>query len=121
MCQRGYFDAAKAAGIDPTTKAPVPCNMMNLSYATSLVGLLESGNHSLPDFWWEDYGLGGPEVGEYQVLCSKEDGTRPYPKSFGHCMHCYADDVSSKPQLWSAYIHYSQRERKNKRGMSLGI
>ena len=44
-----------------------------------------------------------------------------YSKSFGHCLHCYADDVSSKPQLWSAYIHNSRRERKNKSGMSLGI
>jgi hypothetical protein len=36
-------------------------------------------------------------------------------------MHCYDDDDSQKPQLWSAYVHTSRRTQKNLRALTLGI
>eukprot|EP00658_Telonema_sp_P-2_P041518 TRINITY_DN29705_c0_g1_i2.p1 TRINITY_DN29705_c0_g1~~TRINITY_DN29705_c0_g1_i2.p1 ORF type:complete len:584 (+),score=96.53 TRINITY_DN29705_c0_g1_i2:393-2144(+) len=119
-CQFNYAAAAHAAGIDPSSRAPVPCGFLQKSYAESLTaGMLEADpHHALTDFWWEDYGLGGPGIGKYQVLCTANDSSK---SSFGHCLHCYQDDVDAKPQLWSAYVHGSRREMKNLRSLTLGI
>ena len=36
VCQEGYNVSAVAAGIDPASKQPIPCQMTNKTYATSL-------------------------------------------------------------------------------------
>ena len=36
VCQEGYNLSAVAAGIDPASKQPIPCQMTNKTYATSL-------------------------------------------------------------------------------------
>jgi hypothetical protein len=34
--------------------------------------LLEAGEHAGTDYWWEDYGIGGPKTGKYQVQCTHD-------------------------------------------------
>jgi hypothetical protein len=70
-CQEGYNTSAIAAGIDPASTDPIPCEMLNKTFATSLTErLLEAGEHSGVDYWWEDYGIGGPKEGAFKVECT---------------------------------------------------
>lgn len=118
-CQDNYNSSAIAAGIDPVSKQPVKCNMLNQTYANSLTkDLLEFGDHAGTDYWWEDYGIGGPNEGSYKVECSAQ---HVHKVGYGHCMHCFEDPVAEKPQLWSGYVHASRLERKDRRALLLGI
>ena len=96
--------------------------MGNQTYALSLTErLLESGNHSLTDFWWEDYGLSAKSNSQWQLACDANGDAGNATAFNGHCMHCYADKIETKPARWSGYVHNSRRERRNKRGLLLGI
>jgi alpha-glucosidase (family GH31 glycosyl hydrolase) len=87
--------------------------------------MLEVGDNADVDYWWNDYGVGGPEVGGYQAKCYPHDSANATfpngPPSFGHCMRCYLDENEGKPQLWNAYIRVSRKEQRDQRGMVLGI
>lgn len=123
VCQDGYNVSAVAAGIDPASKDPIPCNMLNKTFATSLTErLLEAGDHAGVDYWWEDYGLGGPGEGSHKVECTSAASHAAHPSDgWGHCMACHADDPAQKPGLWSAYVHGSRLTKVGRRALLLGI
>jgi len=83
--------------------------------------VLESGDNAGVDYWWNDYGMGGPGVGAFQLACWSNDSNPNPPKSYPHCMRCYDDDVDKKPALWNAFVRVSRRENHGQRGMVLGI
>ena len=123
VCQEGYNLSAPLAGIDPASKAPIPCEMLNQTYATSLTErLLEAGDHAGVDYWWEDYGIGGPGEGAYKVECTSNASHAAHPgNGYGHCMSCWGDDPAQKPALWSAYVHGSRLTKVGRRALLLGI
>ena len=107
--------------IDPASKTAVPCKMLDKTFATSLTErVLEQGEHAGVDYWWEDYGIGGPKEGEYKVECTAEYPP-PHTAGWGHCMSCFDDDPAEKPALWSGYVHGSRLTRQKKRALLLGI
>jgi hypothetical protein len=70
-CQDNYAASAAANGANASAKEAVECNFFNQTYALSLTrDLLEFGEHAATDYWWEDYGLGGPGKGADQIACS---------------------------------------------------
>lgn len=125
-CQQHYAEAAYRLGLDPESGLPLECRLLNKSYSLALAELvLETGDNAGVDYWWNDYGMGGPGEGTYAINCSLTDNSTPDlpygPPSFPHCMRCYQDSGAAKPALWSAYARVSRREIKDLRGMVLGI
>jgi hypothetical protein len=122
VCQAGYADVAAAVGMPPDGSTAVPCRMLNKNWTRAHAQfVLESGDNAGVDYWWNDYGMGGPGVGAFQLACWSNDSNPNPPKSYPHCMRCYDDDVDKKPALWNAFVRVSRRENHGQRGMVLGI
>ena len=67
-----------------------------LRYWCSRSRLLEAGDHAGVDYWWEDYGLGGPGEGRYKLECTTNASHNAHP-SAGWC-DVHAVVFSSKQQ-----------------------
>lgn len=118
-CQANYSAVAAAAGLDPTSRAVVPCAFSSQRYVESLFRYElrppGGGPNALWDYFWEDLGLNG--VGA-ELGCSGEL----------HCQTCLGDlGVGASPlgdhpsALWTAAVHVREREAAGRRGMTLGI
>ena len=116
-CQPNYTAFAKALGIDPATKAPVPCAFSDARYVEGLYKFeLDEEPVAGFDYFWEDMGLNG--VGA-KLGCSGEL----------HCQTCLGDlHMGASPggdhaaALWTAHVRVTRREQATGlRGMTLGI
>eukprot|EP01052_Picozoa_sp_SAG31_P016575 SAG31_NODE_1103_length_9895_cov_13.722540_2_plen_693_part_00 len=115
-CQQNYIAAALAVGMDPASESAVGCRIFDKKYVEALYrNILEAGERSGVDYWWEDYGIDfdANPLGRQSHIIDCKNASR------AHCMHCVEDDATQFPALWSAYVRHSRKTQKGRRGMVL--
>lgn len=77
--------------------------------------ILDVGERSDVDYWWEDYGIdfNADSMGKQSHIIDCKNSSK------AHCMHCIEDDPKKMPALWSAYVRHSRKTQTGKRGMVL--
>eukprot|EP01051_Picozoa_sp_SAG22_P005105 SAG22_NODE_295_length_12850_cov_9.179202_4_plen_516_part_00 len=115
-CQHNYLAAAQALGVDPASGAAVACHIFDKKYSETLYStILDDGERSDVDYWWEDYGIdfNADSMGKQSHIIDCKNSSK------AHCMHCIEDDPKKMPALWSAYVRHSRKTQTGKRGMVL--